>query len=52
MEKSQLLNGKEKDKNGNVFWVEVSLTQTVIDDEIRIIAIVREINERKKREKS
>jgi PAS domain S-box-containing protein len=39
-----------KDKNGRSFWVEVNLKLTVIQNEERILAIVRDISERKKTE--
>ncbi|MEJ5284717.1 MAG: histidine kinase dimerization/phosphoacceptor domain -containing protein [Brevinematales bacterium] len=39
-----------KKKNGEVFWVEVSLKYTTINSNKRVIAVVRDINERKKSE--
>ncbi|MEF8881672.1 MAG: PAS domain S-box protein [Halapricum sp.] len=40
-----------QDSDGNVFWVDVSLSRTVVDDEIRILAIVRDINDQKEAER-
>ncbi len=39
-----------KDKLGNLFWVEVSLKLTKIGEKERIIAVVRDIGDRKKTE--
>ncbi|MCX7820323.1 MAG: response regulator [Brevinematales bacterium] len=39
-----------KKKNGETFWVEVSLKYTTINSNKRVIAVVRDINERKKSE--
>ena len=41
---------KGKDRDGNVFWEEVSVGETVVDGERRLIAIVRDIDERKRSE--
>lgn len=37
-----------KRKNGDVFWAEVALKSTIIGDEYKIIAAVRDINDKKK----
>lgn len=39
-----------KDRDGNVFWKEVSLSRAFIDGELRILSIVRDIDERKQYE--
>jgi PAS domain S-box-containing protein len=46
----QLFEWKCKDKAGRIFWVEVNLKLTVIEDRKCILAIVRDITERKKAE--
>jgi two-component system, cell cycle sensor histidine kinase and response regulator CckA len=46
----QLFEWKAKDKSGNIFWVEVNLKLTVIGGKEVVIAIVRDIEERKKNE--
>lgn len=40
-----------KKKNGQVFWVEVTLKKTILTGQERILAIIRDIDERKKAEK-
>ena len=40
-----------KKKNGQVFWVEVTLKKTILAGQERILAIIRDIDERKKAEK-
>jgi PAS domain S-box-containing protein len=47
---AQIFEWKAKHKNGNVFWVEVSLKLAVFDGQDRLLAIVRDITERKKAE--
>ena len=39
-----------KDKNGRLFWVEVSLKRAVIGGQDRVLAIVRDITARKQAE--
>ncbi|HUT10059.1 MAG TPA: PAS domain S-box protein, partial [Thermoguttaceae bacterium] len=39
-----------KKKSGELFWVEVSLKRALIDEEERILAVVRDITERKRAE--
>ena len=41
-------NGNPRKKNGDLFWAEVSLKKVILDDKERIIAIVRDISERKR----
>jgi diguanylate cyclase (GGDEF)-like protein/PAS domain S-box-containing protein len=43
----QLFEWLCKDKNGRLFWVEVSLKRAVIGGQDRVLAIVRDINARK-----
>jgi PAS domain S-box-containing protein len=38
-------------RDGTVFWEEVSLSRTVVDGEVRVLAIVRDIDERKEAER-
>lgn len=45
-----LFEWKAKKKNGDIFWVEVNLKKTVLDDEELVIAIVRDISTRKQQE--
>jgi PAS domain S-box-containing protein len=44
----QLFEWQAKKKNGGFFWVEVSLRNTQIGGEGRVLAVVRDISERKK----
>jgi PAS domain S-box-containing protein len=44
----QLFEWLSRRKNGQLFWVEVNLKRAVIGGETRLLAIVREITERKK----
>lgn len=46
----QLFEWTAKSKSGRLFWVEVSLKRTVIQGKERLLAIVRDITERKKAE--
>jgi two-component system, cell cycle sensor histidine kinase and response regulator CckA len=46
----QLFEWMAKDRTGRLFWVEVNLKLAIIGGEERIIAIVRDITERKKTE--
>lgn len=48
----QLFEWLARDRQGRQFWVEVSLKHIVIDDEHRLLAIVRDISERKRVEES
>ncbi len=43
----QLFEWKARDKAGRIFWVEVNLKQAVIGGENRLLAIVRDITDRK-----
>jgi PAS domain S-box-containing protein len=43
----QLFDWQAKRKNGELFWIEVSLKKTNIGDYDRILAIVRDINDKK-----
>ena len=46
----QLFEWRARDKSGKVFWVEVNLKPCVINGEDRILAVVRNITERKRLE--
>ncbi len=46
----QVFEWVAKDKAGRLFWVEVSLKRAVIGGKYRLLAIVRDINERKENE--
>ncbi|MBN2709261.1 MAG: PAS domain S-box protein [Calditrichaceae bacterium] len=41
-----------KDKNGQLFWAEINLKLAMIGDQERIIAVVRDISDRKKAEEA
>jgi two-component system cell cycle sensor histidine kinase/response regulator CckA len=43
----QLFEWQAKDKNGRVFWVEVNLKRATMGGKARILAVVRDITERK-----
>ncbi len=47
----QIFEWKARHKNGKTFWVEVNLKRIAIGDEDRLLAIVRDISERKRAEK-
>lgn len=47
----QIFEWQAKKKNGDIFWVEVSLRKTEIGGKGRVLAVVRDIDERKKVEK-
>lgn len=47
---SQTFEWLAKKKNGSTFWTEVSLRYTELDNEQRILAVVRDTSERKKSE--
>ncbi len=46
----QTFEWQARRKNGELFWVEVSLTRTEIEGKPRVIAVVRDIGERKRME--
>lgn len=46
----QVFDWLNKDKEGNLFWSEVSLKKVVLQGEDRILAVVRDISERKQAE--
>jgi PAS domain S-box-containing protein len=50
--KPQLFEWMAKDKGGRLFWVEVSLRLAVIGGRERLLATVRDINERKQAEQT
>jgi len=43
---------QSKDKSGRLFWEEVSLRKTFINNELRIVAVARDITERKRFQRS
>jgi PAS domain S-box-containing protein len=50
-EGSRVFEWKNVTKDGESFWVEVSLRRAEIDGEDRVLAVVRDISERKERER-
>jgi len=48
----QLFEWRAKNKTGRLFWVEVNLKRVTIGEELRLLAIVRDITERKKAEEA
>lgn len=48
----QLFEWYAKDKNGRLFWVEVNLKKAMIAGEERVLAVVRDISERKRAEEA
>jgi PAS domain S-box-containing protein len=44
---AQTFEWQGQDRDGNVFWEEVSLSRTTVDGETRVLAIVRDIDDRK-----
>lgn len=48
----QLFEWRAKDKSGRLFWVEVSLKRAVIGRQDRLLAVVRDITERKHAEEA
>ena len=46
----QLFEWRAKDKHGRLFWVEVNLKRSVIGGRERLVAVVRDITERKQME--
>jgi PAS domain S-box-containing protein len=51
-EGSLVFEWKDKKKDGEEFWVEVSLRTAFISGEERVLAVVRDISERKERERN
>lgn len=49
-ERSQLFEWLAKDRNGRLFWVEVNLKRARIAGQDRLLAIVRDVTERKRAE--
>ncbi len=47
----QLFEWRAKDRSGELFWVEVNLKRTTIGEENRVLAVVRDISERKRTDK-
>jgi PAS domain S-box-containing protein len=47
---AQLFEWKAKDKSGRQFWVEVNLKRALISGEQRLLAVVRDISDRKEAE--
>lgn len=47
----QVFDWHARDSDGNLFWVEVSMRRTFVDDEMYILVIARDITERKQRER-
>jgi PAS domain S-box-containing protein len=47
---TQTFEWQGEDSDGNVFWEEVSLTRTAVGGEVRVLAIVRDVDERKRYE--
>jgi PAS domain S-box-containing protein len=48
----QLFEWQAKAKDGRVFWVEVSLERTIIEDQNRVLAVVRDVTRRKQAEEA
>jgi PAS domain S-box-containing protein len=48
---AQRFEWRARDSDDRVFWQEVSLNRTVIDDAVRVLAICRRIDERKRTER-
>ena len=48
----QLFEWLSKDRSGRLFWTEVSLKRVLIGDRLRVLAVVRDITERKKAEEA
>ena len=46
----QVFEWYAKHKSGRLFWVEVSMNRTIIEDENRLVVVVRDITERKRME--
>lgn len=50
--KPQIFDWRAKKKNGDLFWVEVNLKTIRLENEKRVLAIVRDIDERKQSEEA
>jgi PAS domain S-box-containing protein len=48
----QLFEWHTRDKNGRLFWVEVSIRPAVIDGVERVVAVVRDVDQRKEMEEA
>jgi PAS domain S-box-containing protein len=48
---TQTFEWQGKDSDGNVFWEEVTLRRLAVDDEDRVLAVVRNIDDRKEAER-
>ncbi|WP_181693454.1 PAS domain S-box protein [Natronomonas sp. LN261] len=48
---NQTFEWQGRDSDGNVFWEEVSLARTAVGGEVRVIAIIRDIDDRKEAER-
>jgi len=48
----QIFEWKAKDKNGRIFWVEVNLKKAIIGGQDRVLAVVRDITDRKQTEEA
>ncbi|MES3517832.1 MAG: PAS domain-containing sensor histidine kinase [Natronomonas sp.] len=46
----QVFDWRAKHRDGSLFWVEVSMRRTTVDDRTLVIVIVRDITDRKERE--
>ena len=46
----QVFEWRARDSDGECFWVEVSMRRAFVDDELRVLVIARDIEERKRRE--
>ncbi|MEA5112945.1 MAG: PAS domain S-box protein [Geobacteraceae bacterium] len=51
-EASQCFEWHTRKKNGELFWAEISITKVSLNDSERIIAVVRDITERRKAEEA
>ncbi|MGE0077837.1 MAG: PAS domain S-box protein [Bacteroidales bacterium] len=49
--KHQIFEWETKRKNGEIFWAEISLRDSIISGEKRVLSVIRDISERKKHEK-
>lgn len=48
----QIFEWKARDKNGRIFWVEVNLKRAIIGGQNRVLAVVRDITDRKQTEEA
>jgi PAS domain S-box-containing protein len=46
----QVFEWHARDSEGGCFWVEVSMRRAVVDDELRVLVIARDIEDRKRRQ--